>query len=86
MEMRLCNIFKTTKAIILTNTITENPYKVLLDSSKRTASPPLQDWFEVDDMSRTKAQLCNGVEGGLKCTTSLEQKHIFVTGMKVGLK
>ena len=25
MEMRLCNIFKTKKAIILTNTIIENP-------------------------------------------------------------
>ena len=37
MEMSLCNIFKTTKAIILTNTIVENLYKVLLDSSKGTA-------------------------------------------------
>ena len=32
MKTRLWNIFKTTKAIILTNTIIENPYKVLCDS------------------------------------------------------
>ena len=35
MKTRLCNIFKTATAIILTNAITESPYKVLLDSSKR---------------------------------------------------
>ena len=33
-KQRFSNIFKTTKAIIL---FTESPYKVLLDSSKRTA-------------------------------------------------
>ena len=37
METRLRNIFKTTKVIILTNTIIESPYKILLDSSKRKA-------------------------------------------------
>ena len=36
-ETRLGNIFKTTKAIILTNTIIKRPYKVSLDSSKTKA-------------------------------------------------
>ena len=36
METRLCNIFETTKAIIFTNTILGNPYKVLQYLSKRT--------------------------------------------------
>ena len=35
--MRLSNIFKTTNAIILINTIIESSYKVLLDSLKITA-------------------------------------------------
>ena len=37
MEIRLCNIFKTTKAFILTSNIIERPYKVLTGLSKRTA-------------------------------------------------
>ena len=36
METRLCNIFETTKAIIFTNTILGNPYKVLQYLSNRT--------------------------------------------------